>query len=86
MLYPFLPGSHYQWIARLLGIIVLGGMGSLPGAVLGALLLGVAETATVTYISPAWATAVPYVVIFVVLLVRPQGLMGARLREDVATA
>ncbi|HET8757517.1 MAG TPA: branched-chain amino acid ABC transporter permease [Solirubrobacteraceae bacterium] len=86
VLYPFLPGSHYQWIARLLGIIVLGGMGSLPGAVLGALLLGVAETATVTYISPAWATAVPYVVIFVVLLVRPQGLMGARLREDVATA
>ncbi|HEX5617166.1 MAG TPA: branched-chain amino acid ABC transporter permease [Solirubrobacteraceae bacterium] len=86
VLYPFLPGSHYQWIARLLGIIVLGGMGSLPGAVLGALLLGVAETATVTYISPAWATAVPYVVIFVVLLVRPQGLMGTRLREDVATA
>jgi branched-chain amino acid transport system permease protein len=86
VLYPFLPGSHYQWIARLLGIIVLGGMGSLPGAVLGALLLGIAETATVTYISPAWATAVPYVVIFVVLLVRPQGLMGARLREDVATA
>ena len=36
MLYPFLPGSHYQWISRLLGIIVLGGMGSLPGALLGA--------------------------------------------------
>jgi branched-chain amino acid transport system permease protein len=85
VLYPFLPGSHYQWIARLLGIIVLGGMGSLPGAVIGALLLGIAETATVTYISPAWATAVPYLFIFVVLLVRPQGLLGARLREDVAT-
>jgi branched-chain amino acid transport system permease protein len=84
VLYPFLPGSHYQWIARLLGIIVLGGMGSLPGAVVGALLLGIAETMTVTYISPAWATAVPYLFIFVVLLVRPQGLMGARLREDVA--
>jgi branched-chain amino acid transport system permease protein len=84
VLYPFLPGSHYQWIARLLGIIVLGGMGSLPGAVLGALLLGVAETATVTYISPAWATAVPYLFIFVILLARPQGLVGARLREDVA--
>ena len=86
VLYPFLPGSHYQWIARLLGIIVLGGMGSLPGAALGALLLGVAETMTVTYISPAWATAVPYVFIIVVLLVRPQGLLGSRLREDVATA
>jgi branched-chain amino acid transport system permease protein len=84
VLYPFLPGSHYVWISRLLGIIVLGGMGSLPGAIIGALLLGVAETMTTTYIGPEWATAVPFVVIFVVLLVRPQGLMGARLREDVA--
>jgi branched-chain amino acid transport system permease protein len=86
ILYPFLPGSHYQWIARLLGIIVLGGMGSLPGAAIGALALGVAETMTVTYISPAWATAVPYVFVILVLLVRPQGLLGSRLREDVATA
>lgn len=86
VLYPFLPGSHYEWIARLLSIVVLGGLGSLPGAALGALLLGVAEAATVTYISPSWATAVPYVVIFVVLLTRPQGLMGSRLREDVAPA
>jgi len=85
VLYPFLPGSHYLWISRLLGIIVLGGMGSLSGAAIGALMLGVAEAMTSTYISPAWATAVPYVVIFVVLLLRPQGLMGARLREDVAT-
>ena len=84
VLYPFLPGSHYVWISRLLGIIVLGGMGSLQGAFLGALLLGVAETMTTTYIGPEWATAVPYVVIFIVLLLRPQGLMGARLREDVA--
>jgi branched-chain amino acid transport system permease protein len=86
VLYPFLPGSHYEWIARLLSIVVLGGLGSLPGAALGAILLGIGEAMTVTYISPAWATAVPYVVIFVVLLVRPQGLMGARLREDVAPA
>jgi branched-chain amino acid transport system permease protein len=84
VLYPFLPGSHYVWISRLLGIIVLGGMGSLPGAILGALLLGIGETMTTTYIGPEWATAVPFVVIFVVLLLRPQGLMGARLREDVA--
>jgi branched-chain amino acid transport system permease protein len=84
VLYPFLPASHYQWISRLLGIIVLGGMGSLPGAVVGALLLGVAETMTQTYISPQWATMVPWVVIMVVLLVRPQGLMGQKLREDVA--
>ena len=84
VLYPFLPGSHYQWISRLLGIIVLGGMGSLPGAAIGALALGVAETMTATYISPRWATMVPYAVIMVVLLARPQGIMGQRLREDVA--
>jgi branched-chain amino acid transport system permease protein len=84
VLYPFLPGSHYVWISRLLGIIVLGGMGSLPGAVVGALLIGVGETMTTTYVGPEWATAVPYVVIFAVLLMRPQGLLGARLREDVA--
>jgi branched-chain amino acid transport system permease protein len=86
MLYPFLPGSHYQWIARLLGIIVLGGMGSLGGAVVGALVLGVAETLTATYVAPRWATAVPYLIVFLILLARPQGLLGARLREDVAAA
>lgn len=83
VLYPFLPGSHYIWISRLLGIIVLGGMGSLPGAVIGALAMGVSETLTATYISPRWATMVPYAVIMVVLLARPQGIMGAKLREDV---
>jgi branched-chain amino acid transport system permease protein len=86
VLYPFLPGSHYQWIARLLGIIVLGGMGSVPGAVIGALCLGVAELMTVTYIGPEWATGVPYVFVFIVLLLRPQGILGTRLRQDVATA
>jgi branched-chain amino acid transport system permease protein len=84
VLFPFLPGSHYAWIARLLGIIVLGGMGSLGGAVSGALMLGMAEALTSTYVAPRWATAVPYLVIFLVLLLRPQGLGGARLREDVA--
>jgi branched-chain amino acid transport system permease protein len=83
-LYPFLPGSHVEWIAVLLAIIVLGGMGSIPGAVIGALVIGLAETLTSVYISVAWTTAVPFVVIFVVLLFRPQGIMGVKLREDVA--
>lgn len=86
VLYPFVPGAHYQWIARLLAIVVLGGMGSLNGAVLGALMFGVAETMTAAYISPSWATAVPYVIVFAVLVVRPQGLLGTRLREDTVMA
>ncbi len=86
VLYPFVPGSHYQWIARLLAIVVLGGMGSLNGAMLGALIFGVAETMTSAYVSPSWATAVPYAIVFAVLLIRPQGLLGTRLREDAVTA
>lgn len=84
VLYPFFPASHYDWIARLLGIVVLGGMGSLAGAFVGALFLGLAETLTATYGSLQWATVVFYIVILVVLVVRPQGLFGSQIREDVA--
>jgi branched-chain amino acid transport system permease protein len=82
VMYPFVAGAHYQWIARLLAIVVLGGMGSVTGAILGAAVFGVAETLTAAYLSPSWATAVPYAIVFVVLLARPQGLLGTRLRED----
>ena len=85
VIYAFFPASHYLWISRTLGIVVLGGMGSVPGAVIGALMLGVAEALTARYIGPQWAVVVFYVVILVVLLVRPQGLMGARLRQDVVS-
>ena len=83
VLYALFPASHYLWISRLLGIVVLGGMGSLPGAVAGSLLLGVAEAFTSTYVSTRWATVMFYLVILLILLVRPQGLLGARVRGDV---
>jgi branched-chain amino acid transport system permease protein len=82
VLYPFFPASHYDWISRLLGIIVLGGMGSAPGAMVGALVLGLAETLMATYGSLQWSTLVFYVAIMAVLLVRPNGLFGTRVRED----
>jgi len=85
VLYPFFPASHYDWISRLLGIIVLGGMGSLPGALVGSLVLGLAETLMATYGSLEWSTLVFYLVIMAVLLVRPRGLFGARVREDAVT-
>ena len=84
ILFPFFPSTAYLWISRLLGIIVLGGMQSLGGAFVGALLMGVAELVVSTYVSPSWTTAVPYVVILVVLLLRPQGLFGSSARSDVA--
>ena len=60
----------------------LGGLGSLPGAILGALVIGVGEMAATAYIGAAWPVAVPFLVIIVVLITRPQGLLGTRLRED----
>ncbi|MET8824564.1 branched-chain amino acid ABC transporter permease [Streptomyces sp. NPDC004610] len=86
VLYPFMPSSSDHWIGLTLSIIVLGGMGSLAGSVLGALIIAVAESLTSTYVSPDWAVAVPYIAIIVVLVARPQGLLGTRLREDMSRA
>jgi Branched-chain amino acid ABC-type transport system, permease components len=83
VLYPFFPASHYDWISRLLGDRRARRDGQpARGAMVGALVLGLAETLTATYGSLRWSTLVFYLVIMVVLLVRPQGLFGARLRED----
>src|SRR5229473_3566608 len=77
----FNPGSHYDLISRLLTIIVLGGLGSLRGAIVAALIMLVSEDITAVVISPVWATFVFFVILLAVLLVRPQGLYGVRVRH-----
>ena len=73
---PFNPGSHYDLISLLLTIIVLGGLGSLPGTIVAALLVGVSEALLATYISPTWAKFSFFILLIAVLVVRPQGLFG----------
>ena len=80
VLYPFNPGSHYDLISRLLSIVVLGGLGSVGGAVAAALLLGVVEAIVAVEISPVWSSFSYFVVLIAILLVRPQGLFGVRER------
>jgi branched-chain amino acid transport system permease protein len=77
MVEPFNPGSHYDLISRLLTIIVLGGLGSLTGAVAAALVMGVSEAVLAATISPTWSSLVFFVILIAVLVVRPQGLLGA---------
>jgi branched-chain amino acid transport system permease protein len=72
----FNPVSAYDLISRLLAIIILGGMGSLTGAMVAALLMLVIENVTSIY-EPVWASTVFYLVLAVVLLVRPQGIFGS---------
>ena len=82
VLYQFVPESHYVWIGRVLCVVILGGLGSFAGVGLGALVLGVGEAMTASYYDVQWATAVPYVLIIAILVIRPQGLVRRRLRTD----
>ena len=58
-------------------------MGSLPGAVVGGLVLGLAEVFAVSYVGSSWRDVVAFGLLFLILLVRPQGLFGARKVREV---
>ena len=62
---------------------VLGGIGSIPGAMLGGYILGVAESLTKAYIDSNLADAVVFGILILVLLIKPTGLMGANRKEKV---
>jgi branched-chain amino acid transport system permease protein len=80
VIYPFNPGSHYDLISRLLSIVVLGGLGSLGGAVVAAIGMGVIEAIVAVEISPIWSSFSFFIVLLVFLLLRPQGIFGFRER------
>ena len=71
----FNPDSGYDLISRLLSIVILGGLGSIGGALAAALFMVTAEE-IVNIWQPTWATAVYYAVLVIVLVVRPTGLFG----------
>ena len=62
---------------------VFGGIGSIPGAMLGGILLGIIETMTKAYLSTQFSDAIVFLVLIVVLLVKPAGLMGKMVQEKV---
>jgi branched-chain amino acid transport system permease protein len=70
--------SSYDLISRLLVIVILGGFGSVGGAWVSAIIMLVIEDVVSVVWSPVWGQTVFYLVLVVVLLVRPQGLFGRR--------
>jgi branched-chain amino acid transport system permease protein len=54
----------------------LGGIGSIPGAVIGALILGFAESFSAGYISSSYRDVVAFIILIVILIFRPEGIMG----------
>jgi branched-chain amino acid transport system permease protein len=77
----FFPSGHWEWIAKLMAIIVVGGLGSVGGAAIAAFVLGITEAVVQSWLSPVWAGMVFYLFLFVTLVFRPQGFFGGRLAQ-----
>lgn len=80
-LFSFFPARHWEWIAILMALIVLGGMGSLLGAVVAGFLLSVAAAlvSSIPTLGATWSPLTFFLTLFLILLIRPQGLFGKKM-------
>lgn len=72
------PGVGESFAVKGFAVLILGGLGSLPGAILGGLVLGVSESLAAGFISSAYKDVISFLIMILVLLVMPQGLMGKK--------
>ena len=77
----FYPSLHWHWIGPLMAIIVVGGLGSIPGAAIAAMVLGMGQALLQIPLGTTWAQTFFYIALFVTLMVRPQGFFGGRLAQ-----
>ena len=75
------PSLHWHWIGPLMAIIVVGGLGSIPGAAMAAMVLGISQSLLQVPLGTTWAQTIFYVALFATLMVRPQGFFGGRLAQ-----
>jgi branched-chain amino acid transport system permease protein len=73
---PVQPSIGREYIGLVFAVCVLGGMGSIWGTLLGALVLGLAESITSTFFGPSWAPAVSFGLLLAALVFKPSGLLG----------
>ena len=73
---PVIPSTDRDYIGRMFAITVLGGMGSIGGTLVAAVVLGVAESLMATFFGPSWSLAVSFGILLLALAVRPAGLFG----------
>lgn len=78
MTYTFYPHSGTQYLIIAFGVVIIGGLGSLPGTFLGGMILGVSQLVGGRVIGPGFQLLSGYIILLVVLTIRPQGLLGRR--------
>ena len=81
-----LVGIYYNSINPLMGMTpaaVFGGIGSIPGAMIGGLFIGIAETMVTAYGSSLYKDAIVYIILILILILKPAGLLGKNVREKV---
>lgn len=87
-----LVGMYYKAVYPMMGFVpglkafiaaVIGGIGSIPGAMLGGIIMGVSESLGAAYISSGYRDAIAFIILIVILLVKPSGLLGKTVKEKV---
>ncbi len=76
--FSFFPAKHWEWVAILMSLVVMGGMGSILGTVIAAFSLSIVAAFVGTWIGSTWSTMTFFLALFLVLLFRPQGLFGEK--------
>jgi len=78
IIFPFNPYIGALPTIKAFAIIILGGLGSIPGAIIGGLLYGIAEQSAVIFLGGIWRNAVAFSLLIIVLILRPKGLFGEK--------
>jgi branched-chain amino acid transport system permease protein len=81
-IFSFFPAKHWDWIAILLSLVVLGGMGKMLGMIVAALVLSVIAAFVGAYFGASWSGITFYLALFLILLIRPEGLFGEKIEES----
>jgi len=78
MTFTFYPHSGTQYLIIAFGVVIIGGMGSLPGTFLGGLILGVSQLVGAQFLGPGFQLLSGYLILLIVLTIRPQGILGKK--------
>ena len=87
-----LVGTYYQSVSPNIGMMyglkafvaaVLGGIGSIPGAVVGGIILGIAEVVGIAFLSSSYKDAIAFGILILILIIKPTGIFGKTMKEKV---